>query len=334
MIAAPDDTLRDPGMTPTPVQRVDGWLALDKPVGVGSTRALGMVRRALKAAKAGHGGTLDPLASGVLPIAFGEATKTVQWVMQGRKVYRFTLSFGEQRATDDLEGEVVATSAKRPSDGELAALLPRFTGQIVQTPPAFSALKIGGRRAYDLARAGETVILAPRQVRIDRLILLARPTLETADFEVECGKGTYIRSLARDLALAAGTVGHLSALRRTRCGPFDENSAISLDKLLSVEYHPRLLGYLLPVVTALDDIPALAVTEPQARRIRGGQAVAISEVSPTSTGVHVLASSAPSACGSSSPEAKAIRVMAGNDLVAIARIEAEWLRPVRVFNWT
>jgi len=315
-------------------QRIDGWLVLDKPAGIGSTRAVSIVRRLYDAAKAGHGGTLDPLASGILPIAFGEATKTVQWVMQGRKTYRFTVAFGEQRSTDDLEGDVVASSPVRPDDAEIRRVLPGFLGSIRQVPPAFSALKLAGQRAYTLARAGQEVVLAPRQVRIDRLSFLRRNSADSADFEVECGKGTYIRSLARDLARAAGSVGHLKDLRRTSCGPFDEKTAISLDKLQSLEYHPGLLGHLLPVVTALDDIPALAVTEAQARQLQGGQAVAISEVSPTSTGLHALAPSASAACGSPSPQAMVARVMAGQRLVAIARIEAEWLRPVRVFNWT
>ena len=315
-------------------RRVDGWLALDKPVGIGSTRAVGFARRLFDAAKAGHGGTLDPLASGVLPIAFGEATKTVQWVMQGRKVYRFTIQFGEQRSTDDLEGEVVATSVHRPSDGDIDAALPVFTGAITQVPPAYSALKIDGRRAYDLARAGETVSLAPRTVQIEQLTLVQRVSPDAAEFEVACGKGTYVRALARDLAATLGSVGHLTALRRTACGPFLDSAAISLDKLQGVEYHPGLLGYLLPVVTALDDIPALAVTKAQARQIQGGQAVAISEVNPTSTGSHAFASSAPTVCGSPSPEARVVRVMAEELLVAIARVEAGWLRPVRVFNWS
>jgi tRNA pseudouridine55 synthase len=211
-----------------PKQKVDGWVVLDKPLGMGSTQAVGRVRWLFTAAKAGHGGTLDPLATGVLPIALGEATKTVPFVMDGRKEYRFTLRFGQARSTDDGEGAVTATSDDRPSDEAIRAALPRFTGCFEQMPPAFSALKIGGQRAYDLARAGQAVDLKPRAVTIDRLELLSRPDADHADFVVTCGKGTYIRSLGRDLARALGTVGHLSALRRTAVGPFREELAISL----------------------------------------------------------------------------------------------------------
>src|SRR5262249_44748996 len=203
-------------------QRGGGWVVRDKPLGMGSTQAVGKVRWLFQAEKAGHGGTLDPLATGVLPIALGEATKTVPFVMDGRKEYRFTLRFGEARSTEDAEGAVTANSDVRPSDEAIRAALPRFLGTIEQMPPAFSALKIDGKRAYDLARAGETVELKPRQVTIERLEFLARPDVDHADFVVACGKGTYIRSLGRDLALALGTVGHLSALRRTVAGPFTE----------------------------------------------------------------------------------------------------------------
>ena len=187
-------------MTQQRREKVDGWLNLDKPVGLGSTPAVGRVRRLFNAAKVGHGGTLDPLASGVLPIALGEATKTVQWVMDGRKVYRFTIAFGRATATDDLEGEVVAEASGRPSDDELRSVLGDFIGDIEQVPPAYSALKVAGERAYDLARRGATVELASRRVRVDRLELLVRPSADLAEFEVECGKGTYVRSLARDIA--------------------------------------------------------------------------------------------------------------------------------------
>jgi tRNA pseudouridine55 synthase len=206
--------------------KVDGWVVLDKPLGLGSTPAVGRVRRLFGAQKAGHGGTLDPLATGVLPIALGEATKTVPWVMDGRKEYRFTLRFGEARSTEDAEGEVTAESVVRPSDAAIVAILGTFLGEIEQRPPAYSALKIDGKRAYDLARAGETVELALRKVMIERLELVSRPDADHADLVVGCGKGTYIRSLGRDLALSLGTVGHLSALRRTRAGPFIESQAI------------------------------------------------------------------------------------------------------------
>ncbi|HEY4171045.1 MAG TPA: tRNA pseudouridine(55) synthase TruB, partial [Reyranella sp.] len=265
-----------------PKNKVDGWVVLDKPLGLGSTQAVGKVRWLFAAEKAGHGGTLDPLATGILPIALGEATKTVPFIMDGRKVYRFTLRFGEARSTDDGEGEVIAASDVRPTDEAIRVALGPFIGDIQQMPPAFSALKIGGQRAYDLARAGETVELKPRTVTIDRLELLARPDADHADFVVGCGKGTYIRSLGRDLAKALGTVGHLSALRRTAVGPFREEAAISLPKLEVLGHNSRLLGALVPVATALDDIPALALTGTQADRLRHGQPVLLTRDAPPS----------------------------------------------------
>ena len=285
---------------------------LDKPLGLGSTAAVGRVRWLFGAAKAGHGGTLDPLATGVLPIALGEATKTVPFVMDGRKEYRFTLSFGEARSTEDGEGDVTATSDRRPTDQEIRAALPAFVGDIQQMPPAFSALKIDGKRAYELARAGEAVDLEPRQVTIERLELLARPDADHADFVVGCGKGTYIRSLGRDLAVALGTVGHLSALRRTVAGPFREEGAISLSKLEALGHIPPLLGALAPVATALDDIPALALTEAQADRLRQGQPVFLTRDAP--------------------PSGALVRAECGQKLVALVRSDGASLQPVRVFN--
>jgi len=249
-------------------QKVDGWVVLDKPAGMTSTQAVGAVRRIFDAAKAGHGGTLDPLATGLLPIALGEATKTVPYVMAGMKTYRFTLRFGEARSTDDAEGEVVATSAARPSDAEIRAALPAFVGRIRQRPPSFSALKVGGQRAYDLARAGEAVELAPREILIERFELIERPDADHAVFEVRSGKGAYMRSLARDLAEALGTVGYVAALRRVAVGPFLEADAISLDSLRALGHIPAASRHLLPVATALDDIPALAVTDSEASRLR------------------------------------------------------------------
>jgi tRNA pseudouridine55 synthase len=292
--------------------KVDGWVVLDKPVGLGSTPAVGKVRRLFGAQKAGHGGTLDPLASGVLPIALGEATKTVPFVMDGRKEYRFTLRFGEARATEDAEGEVTATSEVRPDDAAIAVSLPAFIGEITQMPPAFSALKIDGKRAYDLARAGETVELKPRQVLIERLEFTGRPDRDHADFVVQCGKGTYIRSLGRDLALALGTVGHLSMLRRTVVGPFREEGSISLSKLEALGHIPALLGALAPVATALDDIPALAMTEAQADRLRQGQPVLLTRDAP--------------------PSGALVRAEQDGRLVALVRSDGVSLQPVRVFN--
>jgi tRNA pseudouridine55 synthase len=295
-----------------PKNKIDGWVVLDKPLGMGSTTAVGRVRWLFSAEKAGHGGTLDPLATGVLPIALGEATKTVPFVMDGRKEYRFTLRFGEARSTEDGEGEVTATSDARPADEAIRQALPRFLGDIEQMPPIFSALKIDGKRAYDLARAGETVELKPRPVRIDRLELLGRPDADQADFVVACGKGTYIRSLGRDLALMLGTVGHLSALRRTVAGPFREEAAISLPKLEALGHIPPLLGALAPVATALDDIPALALTETQANQLRHGQPVILTRDVP--------------------PSGALVRAEAGSKLVALVRSDGVALQPVRVFN--
>ena len=295
-----------------PKNKVDGWVVLDKPLGMGSTQAVGKVRWLFAAEKAGHGGTLDPLATGILPIALGEATKTVPFIMDGRKEYRFTLRFGEARSTDDGEGEVTATSDARPADEAIRAALPGFMGSIQQMPPIFSALKIDGKRAYDLARAGETVELKLRTVTIDRLELLARPDADHADFVVGCGKGTYIRSLGRDLARVLGTVGHLSALRRTAVGPFREEAAISLPKLEALGHIPPLLGALAPVATALDDIPALALTETQANQLRHGQPVILTRDAP--------------------PSGALVRAETGSKLVALVRSDGAALQPVRVFN--
>ncbi len=295
-----------------PRQKIDGWIVLDKPLGMGSTKAVGRVRWLFGAEKAGHGGTLDPLATGVLPIALGEATKTVPFVMDGRKEYRFTLCFGEARTTEDGEGEVTASSDARPTDEAIRGLLGRFTGEIEQVPPAFSALKIDGERSYDLARKGQAPILKPRRVTIERLELCGRPDRDHADFVVTCGKGTYIRSLGRDLALALGTVGHLSALRRTAAGPFREAAAISLPKLEALGHIPPLLGALAPVATALDDIPALALTEAQAVRLRQGQPMPLTRDAPLSSAL--------------------LRAELDGKLVALVRSDGVALQPVRVFN--
>lgn len=300
-------------------EKVDGWLILDKPLGLTSTQAVGAVRRVFDAQKAGHGGTLDPLATGILPIALGEATKTVPYVMDGAKSYRFTLKFGEQRTTDDAEGEVCATSDVRPEDAAIAAVLDRFTGLIQQVPPAFSAIKVAGERAYDLARDGEHVELAPRQVRIDALALSARPSRDEAVFEVKCGKGTYMRSLARDIALYLGSVGYVSALRRLSVGGFTEEQAISLENLKALGHSPAAFEHLLPVETALDDIPALALTNTEASRLRSGQAVGLlhrqdrDRIREFVPGCMVCA-------------------MSAGKLVALTRFDSGELVPVRVMN--
>ncbi len=295
-------------------QAVDGWLNFDKPEGMTSTQAVGAVRRLFDAAKAGHGGTLDPLACGVLPIALGEATKTVPYVMDGRKIYRWRLAFGEERTTDDREGSVTVTSPHRPTAAEIVAALPAFTGTIQQIPPAFSALKIDGERAYDLARAGETVDLAPRAVTIERFTLLGMPDPDHADFETVAGKGTYIRSLGRDVARAVGAYGHVVFLRRTQCGPFAEERAISLETLRGLGQGPALRARLSAIETALDDIPALALTQEDARRLRHGMSISlpVGPVPPFISGTIV-------------------RAMENERVVALTRVLDGFLHPIRVF---
>ncbi len=300
-------------------QAIHGWLILDKPLGMSSSQAVGAVRRLLDAAKAGHGGTLDPLATGVLPIALGEATKTVSWAMAGRKVYRFTLRWGEARDTDDAAGRVTASSAERPSTAAIAAALPGFIGTIRQRPPAFSALKIAGERAYDLARSGAAVDLAPRPVDILELRLLRQPDPDHAELEAMVGKGTYIRAIGRDLGEALGTLAHVSALRRLRVGPFRAEDAISLDNLASLGHSAAASGHILPVETALDDIPALALTEDEAGRLRCGQAVTPLRPSDRAR-IDQLGDGA------------TVRATTGGKLVAVAQTVAGGIKPVRVLN--
>ncbi len=259
---------------------VHGWIVLDKPVGMTSTHAVSVIKRLFSAKRAGHAGTLDPLASGALPIALGEATKTVPFVMDGRKLYRFTVRWGEERDTDDAEGRVTETSNKRPAAEAIRALLPAFTGRIEQVPPRFSAIKVEGERAYDLAREGEMVELAARPVEIARLELINVPDLDHAVFEAECGKGTYVRSLARDIGRALRCFGHVSALRRVAVGPYGEKTMIPLAELEPLCHRAAtgeasLAGLILPVETALDDIPALAVSRADAARLQRGQAVIV-----------------------------------------------------------
>ena len=296
---------------------VHGWLILDKPYGMSSTQAVGKVRFLFNAEKAGHGGTLDPLASGLLPIALGEATKTVSYAMDGRKIYRFTLRWGEERTTDDLEGEVSARSDRRPSQCEIGSILPRFTGEIMQAPPAFSAIKVDGERAYDLARAGEAVELAERPVRIEALRLVDVPDPDHATFEVTCGKGTYIRSLARDMGRALGSAAHVSMLRRVAVGPFTEAHMISLENLMELSHKApggdAINGALLPIETVLDGIPALAIDADQARRLRLGQPVLLR--------------------GANAPIAEdAVLVTSGGKPLGIGLIEQGSLKPKRLFN--
>jgi tRNA pseudouridine55 synthase len=298
---------------------IHGWLVIDKPAGMTSARVVAAVRRITGAAKAGHGGTLDPMATGILPVALGEATKTVPYAMAGRKRYRFTLRWGEARSTDDAEGSVTATSPARPTDAEIRQVLPRFIGLIEQVPPAFSAIHVAGARAYDLARAGQVVELEARRVAIDRFELVELVDADHATFEVECGKGAYMRSLARDLAVALGTVGHIAALRRTVVGPFTEERAISLESLETLGHSAAALGHLLPVETALDDIPALALTDTEANRLRCGQSVGLLRRQDLERIGHLESGSL-------------ICAKAGGKPVALARFEAGDLRPVRILN--
>jgi tRNA pseudouridine55 synthase len=306
------------GQRRRPKVDIHGWIVLDKPVGMTSTHAVSAVRRLTSARRAGHAGTLDPLASGCLPIALGEATKTVPFVMDGRKRYRFTVQWGEERDTDDAEGRVVETSSARPEEASLRAALPKFTGTIAQVPPRFSAIKVEGERAYDLAREGEVVELEARPVDIGRLELVERPDADHAVFEAECGKGTYVRALARDLGRLLGTFGHVSALRRTAVGPFGPDDMIPLETLESLWHRAAageasLADALKPVETALADIPALAVSRADAARLQRGQAVLLR--------------------GRDAPIIRgAVYVTASGQLVALAEVDHGEIVPKRVFN--
>jgi tRNA pseudouridine55 synthase len=298
---------------------ISGWLILDKPVDFGSTEAVSKVKWLFKAQKAGHAGTLDPLASGMLPIALGDATKTVPYVMDGRKIYEFTVTWGEERSTDDLEGEVTHSSDARPTEEAISALLPNYTGVIQQIPPQFSAIKIAGERAYDLAREGEVVDIPAREVEIHRLTLI-RAEADRAFFVVECGKGTYVRSLARDFGRDLGCYGHISELRRSYVAPFDEARMVPLANLVALEsiedMDERLAAldaFLIDTGEALSSLPHLAVSEDQARRLRSGNPIIL------------RGRDAPLPA----PEAYAT---AGGDLIAIGAIEEGEFRPKRVFG--
>ncbi|MGY2810498.1 tRNA pseudouridine(55) synthase TruB [Bradyrhizobium sp. USDA 4506] len=297
---------------------VHGWVVLDKPIGMTSTQAVAVLKRLFQAKRAGHAGTLDPLASGGLPIALGEATKTVPFVMDGRKRYRFTVCWGEERDTDDTEGRPVRTSESRPTADSIRELLPRFTGVIEQIPPQYSAIKVQGERAYDLARDGETVELKPRPVEIHELTLVEHGDNGQSVFEAECGKGTYVRALARDMGRILGCFGHICALRRTLVGPFTERDMIPLEQLEALcnraaSGEGSLADALLPVETALDDIPALAVTRADAARLHRGQAVLL------------RGRDAPNTSGT-------VYVTVAGRLLALAEIGNGELIPKRVFN--
>jgi tRNA pseudouridine55 synthase len=305
---------------------VSGWVVFDKPVGMGSTEAVSKVKWLYQAEKAGHAGTLDPLASGMLPVALGEATKTVPYVMDGAKVYRFTVSWGEERSTDDLEGVATKNSDLRPDEAALRALLPKYTGVIMQIPPQFSAVKIGGERAYDMARDGETVDIPPREVEIARLDIVAHSG-DATEFEVECGKGTYVRSLARDMGRDLGCFGHISALRRESVEPFNPEDFVTLEELETAWPKPpsegdetpmadryrALDGLLLDTGAALESLPKVVLNEDAAHRIRLGNPAIVR--------------------GRDAPlDAEEACAFARGRLVAIGAIEAGMFHPRRVFQ--
>ncbi len=304
---------------------VHGWVIVDKPMGVTSTQVVGAVKRVFDAQKAGHAGTLDPMATGVVAVALGEATKTVPFAMDSEKTYRFTAHWGEARDSDDAEGAVTGTSSVRPSREAIEAAIPAFTGPIVQVPPVYSAIKVQGERAYDLARDGEDVVLEPRTVEVYEAHLVSQPDPDHAEFEMRCGKGTYVRAWVRDLARALGTVGHVSQLRRTRVGGFSVEDGIALETLRGFMHSPAAFEHLRPLSTALDGIPALAVTGPDAIRLRSGNPILLranlfarlSEEAPDDDlqGLTVFLST-----GDGEP-------------VALAEIAQGELRPFRVFNF-
>ena len=296
---------------------INGWIVLDKRPGMTSTQAVGAIRRLFNAQKAGHAGTLDPLATGILPIALGEATKTVSFAVDGAKAYRFTVRWGAETNTDDAEGHITHRSDRRPTLAEIEDLLPRFTGVVMQTPPQFSAIKVDGNRAYDLAREGEVVELQAREVVIDALRLVDMPDDDTSVFEAECGKGTYVRALARDFGRELGCYGHVIELRRTLVGHFDERIAVTLEALDRMAAAPdggaELAGQLQPVELALRDLLALTVSQSDAGRIGRGQSIL------------VRGRDAPIMAGD------AYAVFRGQ-LLAIGILEQGEFRPVRVFN--
>jgi len=303
---------------------VHGWIVLDKPSGITSTQAVAQVRRIFNAQKAGHAGTLDPLATGILAIALGEATKTVPYVQDAAKIYRFTASWGESRDSDDAEGKITGTSDVRPAGAAIEAMLPRFTGALTQTPPAYSAIKVQGERAYDLARQGEEVVLEPRPVQVYEARLIEAQA-DQAVFEILCGKGTYVRSWVRDMALALGTLGYVSQLRRTRIGGFLEKDAVGLETLTPFMHSPAAFAYLKPISTALDGIPALAVTGSDTVRIRSGNPILIR--------ANLFARMKDGFAGEGGLQGQTVFLKDEADApVALAEIADGELRPFRVFQ--
>ena len=299
---------------------VSGWIVLDKPHGLGSTPAVGRVRRLFNAQKAGHAGTLDPLATGILPIALGEATKTVPFLVDADKTYRFTIRWGQTTASFDAEGAVTATSDVRPALAEIQAALPSFIGEIEQIPPNYSAIKVDGERAYDLAREGQEFELSARTVTIHDLRSIGVPDGDHIELEMRCGKGTYVRAVVRDLAVKLGACAHVSQLRRTFVGPFDEDRAIALEFLEDLVHKARGLEELLPVETALDDIPGLAVTQEDAFRLSQGRGIVLLPRQVETIKTLLKGAS------------RTVLASHGNQAIAICEMRAGQLSPVRVFN--
>ncbi len=292
---------------------ISGWVILDKPVGIGSTQCVSKIKWLYQAAKAGHAGTLDPLASGMLPLALGEATRTVPFIMDGQKTYRFTVTWGAETNTDDLAGEVTQKSDKRPAKKEILALLPNYTGDIEQVPPQFSAIKIDGERAYKRARDGEEMEIKSRIVEIETLTLVSS-TKDTATFEVLCGKGTYVRALARDMGRDLKCYGHITELRRTSVAPFLEEDLIPLEKLIEMEgVLEQLDGELFTTGTALNDIPEVPVTNEQVHRLRLGNAIVLRGRDAVAQADEAFASN-------------------GDELIAIGEIDRGQFKPKRVFQ--
>lgn len=299
---------------------VSGWICLDKPYDLTSTHAVGRVRRIFNAQKAGHAGTLDPLATGILPIALGEATKTVAFMVDADKAYRFTIAWGRTTATYDREGETIAESDLRPTAAEIEAVLPRFVGEISQVPPAYSAIKVDGERSYDLARAGEAVELAPRIVTVHSARVAEVPDPDHVTLEIECGKGVYVRAICRDLADALGACGHVSDLRRTRVGSFSDKTAVTLEMLEDLGHKARQSEALLPVETALDDIPELAVTDEDAFRLKQGRSIVLVPRQVETVKARLR------------PGSRTVSAMLGGKVVALCEMRAGRLEPSRVFH--
>ncbi|GAA0196965.1 tRNA pseudouridine55 synthase [Brevundimonas nasdae] len=299
---------------------VDGWVCLDKPFEMGSTEAVSRIRRLFNAQKAGHAGTLDPLASGILPIALGEATKTVPMMMEAQKVYRFTINWGVSTDSVDREGEIIGRSDVRPTVDQVKAALPGFVGEIDQTPPRFSAIKVDGARAYDLARDGVEFELQARRVTIHSAEVTDAPDADHVEITIRTGKGVYVRSLARDLAAVLGAEGHVSALRREQVGPFSTENAVTLDSLEEMVHRSAASEGLLPVATALDDIPELAVTDQDAFSLRQGRPIVL------------LPRQVETLKDRLRDGSRTVSAFQGQTLIALCQLRAGRLEPDRVFN--